>query len=1193
MNARTSRRRGPAVAAAVIVVAVAIAGIGLLARPGPVAAPASSPAVASGSPVGAPGSAPGGGAAASAGSTSGPVVAMAPDLPPLAADGEISEADLAHDSRDDLYRTPFGAAPAGSTITLRIRAAAGDLTDATVRVWDALQQLQVLVPMKVVATDRTAGQHGYDYWQAQLHTLAQPTVLYYRFIVRDGSATRYLENQLPADGGSDEGNAGGPGRVYEASPDSSWQVDLYKPDFTTPAWARGAVVYQVFPDRFANGDPSNDPSPTASPGTSGAARYRSGTVYGNPVLVKGWSDLPEGSCRAYQGVACAEQPLGRDFFGGDLAGIIARLDDLADLGVTAIYLNPIFAAPSNHRYDTADYRVVDPDLGTNADFVALASAARARGIRIILDGVFNHVSSDSPYFDRYHHYQEVGACESASSPYRSWFTFRKPAANEPSPCAPSKPGGDDTYYVGWASYDTIPELVEQPDVNGMFTGPDGITSYWLGQGASAWRLDVMDNLSHGFMRSLRSSIKAADPDALIIGEQWHDTSAWLLGNEADTTMNYRFRRAVIGFINGPTADLDGAIAGLSPSQFSARMAKVREDYPAPAFDALLNLVDSHDTTRILWTLTPGADNAAAREAPGALAQGKEKLRQLATLQLTWPGMASIYYGDEVGLTGQDDPDDRRPYPTANPDEALRTHYRALARLRAAHAALREGDLRFLLADDGAGILAFGRRAADEAAVTVINVSATEQTVSVPVADYVPDGAVLESGLGGSPATVANGSLAITLPPRGSAVYLTRPGFDLAPPEAPADLSAAASPGSVALAWTPVTGAARYRVLRSLVAGGGFEVVGTTEGAGYTDATPRNGTPYLYAVVALDEAGNVGPRSPEASALPSLKLADARLEGPDAVQQPLSAVDPGVEIAGRVRVSGVTGGTAPAIGILAQLGFGRAGADPAGPDWSWSTTTWSSGVDGADRIVGSVRPEAAGTYDLLLRVSTDGGGTWAYAGLGGVGSTGEARRAVVMTAVRGADAVAPPAPGAPRATVVGPSSVTLAWAPVSAPDLLRYVVWRATDAGGPYAAIGSTSAATFTDDTVSAGATYRYVVTAEDTSFNRSANSPELNAAAQSRDVQVTFRVTVPKGTPKGDIALHRGRLPGLEPGHDGHDQGGRDHLDDHGAVRGGPGHPVQVHPGQLGRGGEGRRLQRAGEPDAGRRLQRRRDHGRR
>ena len=698
-------RRRLAPAARVVSAVVAVLTLVAACSPGPTPVPPSAPASAS----------------PAVPSPSLAAVALPPDLPPLAADGTIAEADLHHDSRSDLYRSPGGAVPAGTQVTLRLRAAAGDLTDATVRVWDHDAGVQVLVPMKVVATDRTGGDHGYDWWEATLATPAQPNLYSYRFIARDGPTTRYVEDEVPGENGG-EANDGGTGRVYTESPDSSWQVAAYRPDFTTPDWTHGAVVYQVFPDRFANGDPSNDPSPDAIPGTSGAEVFRQPVLYGNPILQKAWTDLPEGYCRAYQGVTCDEVPLGRDFFGGDLAGITAKIDDLAGLGVTVLYLNPIFAAGSNHRYDTLDYGYVDPGLGTQADFDALVAAAKAKGIRVVLDGVFNHVSSSSPWFDRARQYDAVGACESADSPYRSWFTFRKPDANEPSPCAPSTEGGDDTFYVGWFGFDTIPEIVELPETNAVFVGPDGVVRRWLTEGAAGWRLDVMDNLSEGLVKAIRIATKETDPDALVLGEQWGNATPWLLGDQADSVMNYRFRRAVIGLVNGDTADLDGAIAGLAPSAFASRMENVMAQYPPEAWASLMNLVDSHDTTRILWTLTPGEDNEAAKTEPAALAQGKAKLRQVAALQLTWPGMASIYYGGEVGLTGQDDPDDRRPYPWGAEDAELRAWYATLGTLRGTHEALRSGDLRFLLADDAAGTLAFGRRTDAEAAITILNLS---------------------------------------------------------------------------------------------------------------------------------------------------------------------------------------------------------------------------------------------------------------------------------------------------------------------------------------------------------------------------------------------------------------------------------------------------------------------------------------
>jgi len=1114
-TARARRRLAAPLAAVAVVLAAC--------SPGPTPAPSSVPVSPSASASSSP-----------APSASAPAVALAPDLPPLAIDGKISEADLYHDSRSDLYRSPGGAVPAGTRVTLRLRAGAGDLTGATVRVWDTSVPAfgtspgaQVLIPMTLAATDRTGGEHGYDYWEATLATPAQPSLYYYRFIVRDGPTTRYLEDDVPGNGGSGEANDGGSGVVYEESPDSSWQIAAYKPDFTTPDWTHGAVVYQIFPDRFYNGDPSNDPSPTATPGTSGAEVYRQPENYGNPIVQKAWTDLPEGYCRAYQGVTCAEQPKGRDYFGGDLAGITAKLDDLKDLGVTALYLNPIFAANSNHRYDTLDYGYVDPGLGTQADFEALVAAAKERGISVILDGVFNHVSSSSPYFDRARLYDAVGACESADSPYRSWFTFRKPDANEPSPCAPSKDGGDDTYYVGWFGFDTIPELVESADTNAVFVGDGGVVAKWLDAGASGWRLDVMDNLSQGLVKAIRAATKAADPQALLLGEQWGNASAWLLGNQADSVMNYRFRRAVIGLVNGDTADLDGQIAAIAPSQFASRMLNVMEQYPPAAWSSLLNLVDSHDTTRILWTLTPGEDNAAAKTDPTALAVGKAKLRQVAALQLTWPGMASIYYGDEVGITGQDDPDDRRAYPWDAQDTELRDWYRQLATLRGEHESLRTGDLRFLLTDDAAGTLAFGRRADAEAAVTVLNLADAEKTVIVPVTGYIPDGTTLDSVLDGTTADVAGGSLTVTIPARGSAVLITPPGTDLVGPAAPTGVAATASPGSVSLSWAAVDGAVTYRILRSILPGG-YEPVGTSPTLAFIDTTPRNGVTYHYVVEAVGAAGIASAPSADVTALPQLTIGSARLDAPATISQPLSATAAGEPIGVLVTVDGATGGASPAIGLRAQLGFGAAGSDPTGEEWTWSDAAWDAPSAGADRFVGGVRPEATGTYDVVARVSTDGGTTWTYAGRTQAPYvTGDAS---ALTAVAGTDTEPPPVPTGLAVAASSDTSVTITWEPVSAQDLFRYRVSRSSTAGGPYEVVGTTIDPTFTDDTVSKGATYHYVVAAEDASFNISADSSEIASAASARPVSITFHVTLPPDTPKDASIFIAGDFQGWNPG---------------------------------------------------------------
>ena len=1047
-----------------------------------------------------------------------PAAALVPDLPALSVDGEIAAQDVAHDSRADTYRLPFGAVPAGTEVTLRIRAAAGDLEEATIRVWDALAASQVLVPMAVVARDATGGEHGYDYWEATLPTTNVPSLLYYRFIVRDGASTRYLEDDALLDGG--------PGEVLDESADRSWQLVTYDPAFETPSWAAGGVAYQIFPDRFANGDPSNDPSPDASPGADGADRYRYGDVYGNPILPRDWqTDLPEGFCRAYTAPAepCEEEPLGRDFYGGDLAGIREHLPELDELGVTLLYLNPIFAAPSNHRYDTSDYVVIDPDLGTEADLAALIADAETLGMRVVLDGVFNHTSSDSPFFDRAERFEEVGACESATSPWATWFIF---TPGPPAKCY------DGTTYTDWFGFDTLAVLAENPDTFGYFLGTDSIATRWIEAGIGGWRLDVMNEISHDFLRGLRRSIKGADPHALILGEEWGDASAWLLGTEADSVMNYRFRRAVIGLINGETADADGQIDALTPSAFAATMEGLREDYPPAAWNVLHNVVDSHDTTRILWTLTPGADNREEKESPAALEAGTAKLRALAALQLTWPGMAGIYYGTEVGLTGHDDPDDRRPYPWDDQDTELRDWYARLGQLRAEHEALRTGDLTFLHADDGtAGTLAFGRRTDAEATITVLNLSDEPRHVEIDVAGWLPEGTGMTAALGGPTTEVGSDSVAVDLEARGVALLITDAGADLAAPAAPGSLTAEATTRGVELTWAPVDDAAGYMVWRSVLAGGGYVIAGTVDGSAvtFTDRGARAGTTAHYVVTAFDAPGNEGERSPEATALPEVVIGDARLVDDEPVEQALSAVGPYEVVEAVVRADPYSALEGPTVGVRLELGFGPPGATASADaeGWSWVPMTYGAETDdGAERWTGMLQPDETGTYALLARISTDGGVSWNAVGTDGSAATATTREIV---AIAPTDGEPPGTPAGLVATSVAETAIGLAWDRVDDEDLYRYEILRG-GSSGDMERIGVSTDPAFSDTSVSGGQTYRYAVRAQDIGYNRSDPSDAIEVGAESRDVAVTFTVTVPGTTPAGDTVFIAGDFQGWDPG---------------------------------------------------------------
>ena len=374
-------------------------------------------------------------------------------------DGDVWWDGLRHDSRSTLYRTPQGAVPAGTPVTLRFRTFHDDVTGVTLRLFDVNANAQRLVPMQRVAADVSCYQSGLpascDYWQATVQNPA-PNDLWYRFVVSDGPKTVYYADDTAA-------LDGGLGAPSEDVLDRSWALTVYDPAFATPDWAKSAVIYQIFPDRFRNGIPGNDPVPGNKTGYSKDTRYNfpGGTSpTWDQIVELPWGERPEGYCRNYQTPAAdcvnrfpapdgREGPRGRDYFGGDLAGVTEKLAYLQSLGVTALYLNPIFDAGSNHGYDTQDYRKVDPYFGTNDQFRQLVSEADARGIRVILDGVFNHMSSDSPQFDRYGHYKTVGACESTSSPYRDWFHF----TSQTTPCGSSD-------YEGWFGFDSIPVLTK-------------------------------------------------------------------------------------------------------------------------------------------------------------------------------------------------------------------------------------------------------------------------------------------------------------------------------------------------------------------------------------------------------------------------------------------------------------------------------------------------------------------------------------------------------------------------------------------------------------------------------------------------------------------------------------------------------------------------------------------------------------
>jgi glycosidase len=1027
-------------------------------------------------------------------------VAVEEPPPVPGPDDDVWWDGLGHNSRDDLYRVPWGAVTTGTPVTLRFRTFHNDVTEVTVRVWSTAAGAQTLVPMELVATTDDEP-YGYDWWQATLPAQDELTILYYRFIVRDGSDEDSYEDDDLFDGGW--------GAPYEDSPDHSFQIDVYDPAFETPDWMKNAVVYQLFPDRFYNGDGKNDAGP-ADP-----------AVYDNPVLPKAWDDLPEGYCRAYEGVACDEGPLGRDFFGGDLQGVKDKLDYLAELGVTAIYFNPIFQAPSNHLYDTTDYFRIDPYFGSKGTFQSMLNQAAKRGIHIILDGVFNHTSSDSLYFDRYSRYPKDGAYETTDSRYYDWYTFFE--------------WPDD--YNSWWGFDSLPVLTEIQDVRDFIYGRDrSVARWWVGEGAAGWRLDVAPDKSHEWWQEFRPQVKAVNTDAIIIGEIWDDASPWVLGHELDTTMNYRFRRALLGFLNGDTNDPNqGFVRGLNPDQFNSVLQSIKEDYPPPAYETAMNLVGTHDTQRILWALTPGARNRDGKEFDvDNLAEGKAKLALLAIMQMTMPGAPTIYYGDEVGLTGDTDPDDRRPFPWDDIDTDLLDHYQALIGLRNDHSFLRTGSFDRLYTHNDDGTYAYGRKDTSGAAMVAVNRDILAHDLTIDLSGYVPEGTELTDALSGASYAVTGGQITVSLSERGGAVLVTAPGTDLTPPEAPTGLTATAGDGVVDLAWEAVPGAAGYYVYRSPVSGGGYSRVNGTPLAGlaFHDDTVANGRLYYYVVTAVDGAGNESARSAEAEALPHLIIGWANLQWPPSMVHTISALNPTENIYGQVWIDDHTAEPGPTEGLLAQVGYGPDGSDPDGnPDWIWVDAAFNVDVGNNDEFMGQLLPEAVGTYDYAYRYSTTGGLAWLYADLDGTGTGYDPAQAGDLTVNPSPDTTPPAAPADLHLVEAAPTFVRLAWNPVPDADLYRYEVYRSDATGGPYDKIADVLAPAtgYTDWDVATGSTYYYVVRATDTSFNRSAPSNEAEATAQARAVQVTFNANLPGTTPDGDDIYMGGNFNGWDP----------------------------------------------------------------
>lgn len=541
------------------------------------------------------------------------------------------------DSRNITHKNPFGAVKTGTAVHFKIT------LPRDFHCSQARLVIQLAGDAQIISEMFWCGMNGdsKEWWECHF-TPETSGIYFYNFECKTDHGTRSLMRN-------------GEGKAVLQGFDR-WQMTVYD-DFETPNWLSGGTIYQIFPDRF----------------------YKSGNLPENiphgRIIHENWSE------NAVWWPADDGEIHNNDFFGGNLKGIEEKLPYLKSLGVTCIYLNPIFEAHSNHRYDTADYSKIDPLLGNEKDFSQLCLAAKKLEMHIVLDGVFSHTGSDSIYFNRQNRYDSIGAYQSQNSPYSSWYNFK----NHPNE------------YDCWWGFITLPNVNEKDHAyNEYINGENGIARKWLKLGADGWRLDVADELPDEFLDNFTAAVKEENDNALVMGEVWEDATnkmaygylrRYLLGNQLDSVMNYPFREAILAYILGGDSQ-----------RFFEIIYTIIENYPPQCLHVLMNHIGTHDTERILSLLGGINANGLNREqqskkalSPDQFDIAVKRLKIASLIQYTLPGVPSLYYGDETGMQGLKDPFNRETFPWGNENQELVSWYKTLGELRQNHKVFQKGN----------------------------------------------------------------------------------------------------------------------------------------------------------------------------------------------------------------------------------------------------------------------------------------------------------------------------------------------------------------------------------------------------------------------------------------------------------------------------------------------------------------------
>ena len=571
----------------------------------------------------------------------------------------MDDIQIFHDSHNLELRNPFGAVSIGNKV--RIRLWTSKKCSAYINLINFYNN-QIEIQMKEIGWNSLVNNWVYE---TEVDTLNNIGLIYYYFRVNYYGRDIIYGNNIES--------LGGVGQVYFNEP-VSYQITIYSKQ-EVPSWYREGIIYQIFVDRFFNGE---DEGKVLNP-------KKNTFIYGN------WDDSPmyikdmNGNIVRW------------DFYGGNLLGVKKKLEYIKSLGVSVIYFNPIFDSPSCHKYDTGDYEKIDPMFGDEEIFKDLCSEAEKLGMRIILDGVFSHTGSDSKYFNKFGNYDSLGAYQSLHSPYYRWYRFN----DYPN------------LYETWWGFSNMPNVDElNPSyLDYIIRNDNSVIEKWLKLGAGGWRLDVADELPDEFIKILKKKLKEVKKDGVLIGEVWEDASnkvsynrkrEYLFGNELDSVTNYPLRQIILDLVRNY----------IGSKYFIKKYLSLKENYPKEYFYSTMNMLGNHDTERVLTMLNNNVN----------------LLKEAVVIQMTLPGVPLIYYGDEAGLTGGKDPSNRKSYPWGKENNDILGFYRKISAIRVSEEALRNGEIEFLEFNNG--ILAYQRTLNKDRIIIAVNIMEKEENILI-------------------------------------------------------------------------------------------------------------------------------------------------------------------------------------------------------------------------------------------------------------------------------------------------------------------------------------------------------------------------------------------------------------------------------------------------------------------------------